>query len=188
MARIIPTEKMYWGKRFTYDVWMESIGIPVYRGYCVEDLRTIELGWWEERQCKAAFFQLMGQEGVTSALIVEIAPGKTLPPLKFALDEIVYVLEGRGLTTIWAGEGRPEKSFEWQSRSMFMIPHNYWRRFSNMQGDKPVRLLMYSYLPLALSGVRNAKFLFNNPYETADFIAEQDEDFYSEAKVLKDEN
>lgn len=187
MARTMQTEKMYWGKRFTYDVWMESIGIPIHRGYCVQDLRTVELGWWEERQCKAAFFQLMGQEGATSALVMEIGPGKTVPPLKFGLDETVYVLEGRGLTTIWAGEGRPKKTFEWQKHSMFMIPHNYWRQFSNMQGESPVRLLLYNYLPMALSGVRDPGYLFNSPYEAEDFVS-QEEDFYSEAKVLKDDN
>ncbi len=188
MAQKMKAEQAYWGKRFTYDRWMESVGIPIHRGYYVEDLRTLELGWWEERQCKAAFFQLMGQEGVTSALVTEIDPGKTLPPLKFALDEIVYVAEGRGLTTIWPAEGSPKKTFEWQKHSMFMVPHNYWHQFSNMQGDKPVRLLRYNYLPLTLSGIRDPEFLFNNPYRVADFVAAQEEDFYSEAKVIKEEN
>src|SRR5439155_978164 len=108
-----------------------------------EDLRTLPLGWWEERQCNSAFVQLVGQEGVTSARVTEIPPAKTLPPVKFALDEIIYVVEGRGLTTIWSGEKRPKKSFEWQKHSMFLIPHNYVHRLSNMQGDKPVRLLHY---------------------------------------------
>ncbi len=109
---------------FTYDRWMESKGIPIHRGYYIEDLRTVNLEWWEERQCNGAFMQLMGQEGVTSAWIAEILPGKTLPPVKFALDEIVYVLAGRGTTTVWAKEGGPKKTFEWQKHSMFLIPHN----------------------------------------------------------------
>ena len=58
---------------------------------------------------------------------------------QFALDEIVYVLSGRGLTTVWAGEGKPKKNFEWQEHSMFLVPRNHWHVFSNMQGDKPVR-------------------------------------------------
>lgn len=45
--------------------------------------------------------------------------GKTLPPLKFALDEIVYVVEGRGLTTIWAGEKRPKKPLSGKSTACF---------------------------------------------------------------------
>ena len=73
-------------KNYSYDHWMESVGIPIHRGFFIEDLRTVELGWWDERQCNAAFIQLMGQEGITSATVMEIAPGKTLPPVKFALD------------------------------------------------------------------------------------------------------
>jgi len=183
---VMKKETLTWGKRFTYDLWMESTGLPIYKGYYIEDLRTLELGWWEERQCKSAFIQLMGQEGITSARVTEIDPGQTLPPLKFALDEVVYVVEGRGLTTIWAGEGKPKKTFEWHKCSMFLIPHNYWHQITNMQGDKPVRLLHYNYMPLALSGVRDPNFLFNNPYEVIDTVHAQEEDFYSEAKMIPD--
>ena len=42
-------EPVYRRKDFTYDRWMESVGIPIHRGYYVEDLRTVELGRWEER-------------------------------------------------------------------------------------------------------------------------------------------
>ena len=91
-------------KAYTYDRWMESVGIPIHRGFFIEDLRTVELGWWDERQCDAAFIQLMGQEGITSAVVMEIAPGKTLPPVKFALDELIYVLQGRGVSTVWRAE------------------------------------------------------------------------------------
>ena len=110
MSKAMQAERKMWSKHYTYDEWMESQGVPIYRGYYIEDLRTLQLGWWDERQCNSAFIQLVGQEGVTSARVTEIPPGKTLPPLKFALDEIVYVVEGRGLTTIWAGEKRSKKT------------------------------------------------------------------------------
>ena len=69
-----------------YDHWVESHGLPVHAGYYIEDLRTLELGWWEERQCNAAFLKLTGQEGISEARVTEIPAGKTLPPLRFALD------------------------------------------------------------------------------------------------------
>src|SRR5438093_11349326 len=146
MSKAMQTERNMWSKHYTDDGWIEAQGIPIQKCYYIEDLRTLQLVWWEERQCNSAFIQLVGQEGVTSARVTEIPPAKTLPPLKFALDEIIYVVEGRGLTTIWSGEKRPKKSFEWQKHSMFLIPHNYVHRLSNMQGDKPVRLLHYSYM------------------------------------------
>ncbi len=78
---------------------------------------------WKEQACNAAFIQLAGQEGVTDARLTEIPPGKSLSPSKFAIDELVYVLEGRGLV---------------------LIPFNCTRQFSNMQGNKPARLLPYT--------------------------------------------
>ena len=172
-----------WSKEFTYDRWMKTKGIPIHTGYYIEDLRTVELEWWEERQCKAAFIQLLGQEGVSSARVSEIQPGKTLPPIKFALDELVYVCSGRGLTTVWAGEGKPKKSFEWQEHSLFLVPRNHYHVFSNMQGDKPVRLFHYSYMPMAMSALPDAELYFNNPFEPKNGAT--DGDFYSEAKLVQ---
>lgn len=71
----------------------------------ISDLRTLELGWWAERECNAAFVQLSGQEGVSENRVTEIAPGASLPPQRFAIDEAVYVVDGRGLTTVWLDNG-----------------------------------------------------------------------------------
>ena len=171
-------------KAYTYDRWMESVGIPIHRGFFIEDLRTVELGWWDERQCNAAFIQLMGQEGITSAVVMEIAPGKTLPPVKFALDELIYVLRGRGVSTVWTADGAPKKTFEWQDRSLFQIGSNCYLQLGNMRGDRPARLLRYSYLPLATSLVTEPSFYFNNPFQKAD-SSKQDIDGYSEAKLIE---
>ena len=171
-------------KAYTYDRWMESVGIPIHRGFFIEDLRTVELGWWDERQCNAAFIQLMGQEGITSATVMEIAPGKTLPPAKFALDELIYVLQGRGVSTVWTADGAPKKTFEWQDRSLFQIGSNCHLQLGNMRGDRPARLLRYSYLPLATSLVTEPSFYFNNPFQKAD-SSKQEMDGYSEAKLIE---
>ena len=44
---------------------MQSIGVPIYEGHFVEDLRSVELGWWEERQVNTAFLLLMPDEAYT---------------------------------------------------------------------------------------------------------------------------
>src|SRR5438876_557198 len=49
----------------THSVWQEQQGIPIHRGYYVEDLRTVEVGDWKARGVKAAFVQLEGMPGVT---------------------------------------------------------------------------------------------------------------------------
>jgi hypothetical protein len=163
-----------------YEEWIASTGLPIHRGYYVEDVRTVELGWWPERECNAAFLVLAGQEGVTEARVSEIPPGKTLPPGRFALDEAVYIADGRGLTTIWAGENGPKRTFEWQKHSMFLIPRGHNYQLSSTQGNQPARLLHYNYLPISMNIVPDAKFFFNNTYFDPDVL--EGEDFYSEAK------
>lgn len=167
-----------------YESWVQAQGIPVYEGFYIEDLKTLPLGWWKERELHGAFLKLTGQGGVVEARVSEIPAAKTPPSLRFALDEIVYVVEGRGLTSIWA-DGKPKKTFEWQKHSMFLIPRNYHHQFSNTQGDKPARLLHYNYLPVTMSTIPDADFFFNNPYIDLSLLYGQKGDFYSEAKIVR---
>ncbi len=173
----------FWSRINPYERWIELLGVPVYKGYAMEDLRTLKLGRWQERGCDVAFLQLAGQEGVTGAYVTEIAPGESLPPFKMAVDEVVYVLQGRGLATVWAGDRR-KKTFEWQKHSLFLIPWNYHCQLSNMQGGQSVRLLHCNYLPLAMSAIPNLDFFFKNPLVDLNILyGEGNGEFYSEAKV-----
>jgi hypothetical protein len=183
MAETVRREQQLWSKLFSYDLWMQAQGIPIHTGYYIKDLRTVELGWWKARECNAAFIQLVGQEGVSSTRVVEIPPGKSLPPMKLAFDEIAYPLDGRGLTSVWHKEGSPKKTFEWQAHSMFLLPRHQYYQLSNAHGDKPVRVLFYSYLPMAMSAVPEADFFFNNPLEIEP--PKDQEELYSEAKMIK---
>ena len=135
---------------FVYDRWMEAQGVPIHRGYFIEDLRTVEVGPWHERECNAAFIQVSGMEGVAEARVSELLPGTSVPPMKFALDEVVYTVSGHGIATVWA-EGVDKHSFEFGPRSLFLIPRGAYRQFSNARGDQSLRLLHNSYLPVAMS-------------------------------------
>src|SRR5581483_11684305 len=146
-----------------YDQYIESTGVPIYRGYAIEDARTIPVGPWPDRECNAAFAVLAGQRDVSEIRITEIPPGGTTRPVKFALDEIVYVVDGRGLTTIWAGDG-PKKSFEWSKRSIFVIPGGCTYQLSNTQGHEPTRLMHYNYLPTAMLLRPEAEFYFESAF------------------------
>ena len=169
---------------FTYDRWMDAQGIPVHRGYYIEDLREIELGPWSLRECDAAFIQLEGMPGVVEGRVQELPPGGAIKPFKQAIDEMVYVASGQGTASVWSGDGE-RHTFEWSPRSLFLVPRNSWAQFNNMQGDRPARLLHYSYLPIAMSAIPNPDFFFNNPYEE-DVLAGKD--FYSEAEATTQEH
>jgi oxalate decarboxylase/phosphoglucose isomerase-like protein (cupin superfamily) len=167
-----------------YDRWMAGQGIPIHRGHFVADPRTAQLGWWAARECNAAFIQLEGQQGVSEARITEIPPGGTLKPLKQAVSEVVYVLDGQGLATVWAGDGE-KKTFEWGKSSLFCLPRHCWHQLSNARGDRPARILNYNYLPVAMSTFPEPNLIFDNPYEQPELLyGKEGEEFYSEAKTV----
>jgi len=168
--------------RYPYDEWMESTGLPIYRGHFVADPGAMELAEWPERGVNAAFIQLMGMQGVCEARITEIPPGKSSEPWKMAVGEVVYVLEGQGLCTVWAGDG-PRQTFGWQKHSLFLLPRNCWHQFSNARGDRPARLLNYNHLPLAMSAVPDADFQFRGPLEEPERLYGKEE-FYAEAVMM----
>src|SRR5689334_10088912 len=116
--------------KFTHDVWMDSLGLPVHQGYYIPDLKAVELGRWEERGCGAAFIQLEGQQGITETRVSEVPAREVLPPVRLAFDEVVYVVQGRGATTVWRAGGE-KKSFEWSENSMFLLPRHHFHQFSN---------------------------------------------------------
>lgn len=167
--------------RDPYQIWMESLGLPIYRGHFVGDLRQLELKFWPERDCNAAFMELDGQEGVTDAWVTEIPAGKSLPPQNFAVDQLVYVVDGQGTCSIWT-EGKPKKTFEWQKFSFFVVPGNAYHQFTNMQGNQTARFMHYSYLPLAMTLIPDAaKFLLKSTHFDEHRIYGND-DLYAEAK------
>ena len=171
-------------RRMAYDDWMESLGLPIYSGHHVEDLRTVKLEWWEARQAHTAFLRLKGMDGVSEARVMEIPAGKSSPPLKLAVGELVYVLEGQGLTTVWREGGGKKHTFEWSERSLFHLPRHLHHQIHNATGDKPVRLLHYNYLPVAMSVVPDPDFFFNNPYQAKSGIGEGD-DMFAEPKEVR---
>lgn len=173
-----------WGRVSAYDDWVQSLGVPIHQGYHVEDLKTVTVGWWEGRRSNAAFLKLAGQEGVSEVRVTEVPPGESTAPWKIAVDELVYALDGRGITTVW-GEGKTKKVFEWQKHSLFLIPRNHYVQMSNTQGGKPARLLHYNSLPLAMTLIPDAEFFFGNSHFDADIMyGEESSGFYSEAKLV----
>ena len=167
-----------------YEHWVGSTGLPVYRGHAVQDVRTAELSWWAERECNAAFVSLQGQGSLTEGRITEIPPGKTLPPLKFGLDEIVYVVKGRGLTTTWRGDGEAKKTVEWSAHSLMLLPRNYTHQLTNTQGTESARLLHYNAFPMALGAVPDPSAFINNPDSAPGMDANEEREFFATAVAV----
>ncbi len=157
-----------------YDQWVQSEGIPIIKGWYVEDLNAVTLEPWERKGGKGAYIYLEGSEGSSDTYLCEIPPGKNINPQHHLYEEMIYILSGRGATTIW-NEGCPKQTFEWQEGSLFAIPINAWHQHFNGQGDKPVRYLGATNAPMVVSLFHNMDFIFKDAFVFSDrYSGEQD--------------
>jgi len=155
------------GNKSSYEKWVEGEGIPVIRTFFVEDIRHVKLEGWERKGGNGAFLQMEGAGQVNNCYICEIAPGKSLKPQRQLFEETIYIISGRGATTVWNHEQR-KQTFEWQAGSLFSPPLNTWHQLFNGSGSEPARYLAVTTAPTMINLLHNLDFIFHNDFAFAD--------------------
>ena len=166
-----------WEDITAYQIWQKKEGLRSIRGFFVEDLNTVEVQPWARKGVNGTFINLEGTGGVNDAYICEIPPGKSTTPQRHLFEEFIYVVSGRGATTVWLDENR-KQTFEWGPGSLFSPPLNTWHQHFNGQGDKPARYMAVTSLPTVIDLFHNDDFIFHNDFEFRDRFSEA-EDFFS---------
>jgi quercetin dioxygenase-like cupin family protein len=166
-----------WG----YARWQKEEGIPVVTGFHIEDVHDLPLEPWERTGGRGTFINLANQS-VDDAYLCEIAPSESLRPQRHLFEEVVYVVEGRGTTSLRQGDG-PAVQFEWQKGSLFTIPLNAEYVHSNIDGRNPALLLGCTSAPLMIDLFRNRDFIFNNPFRFEDRFAGTSEELSGEGTL-----
>jgi quercetin dioxygenase-like cupin family protein len=155
-----------------YEQWIQDEGVPIVHDYAVADVMALELRPWERLGGQGAYVQLVGMEGLTGMHVVEIPPAVALAPEKHMYDKLLYVLSGRGVTTLWSGSrdkpDHPPSLFEWHAGSLFAPPLNTWHHLSNGSGTEPARILAVTTAPLIIDMYRNLDFVFNCDFRFTD--------------------
>jgi quercetin dioxygenase-like cupin family protein len=159
-----------------YDKWIESQGIPVLREFYIEDLRTVELEPWAWKDARGVYLNLIGTGDVNDGYLLEIAPGKNIAPQRLLFEEIIFVLDGSGSTSVWNEENK-KITFEWQAGSLFSPPANTWRQHFNASGQKPARLLAVTTAPFLFNLFRDTDFILNNNHPFKGRFDEDPESF-----------
>jgi quercetin dioxygenase-like cupin family protein len=170
-------------RRDTYQEWMDRQEVPIIHGHFATDLNTLPLGDWKNINGRGAIMDFIGAERTTGSMVIEIPPGGSLTPMRHMYEQDMYVLAGRGATTVWQEQGK-EVSFEWQAGSLFSTPLNANYQLHNGQGDAPARLVAVNTMPLLLMYFRDEAFIFDNPYVFTDRFNGQQAFFAEEGKMI----
>jgi mannose-6-phosphate isomerase-like protein (cupin superfamily) len=172
-------------KRNPYAEWQERQGIPIVTGLNIEDLNEPKLAPWKAMGGSGAFVMLGTKPGYRNgSWLQEIPAGEALPPKKHMFEEQIYVVSGRGATTLWV-EGREDRKqmVEWQEGSLLAIPLNAWAQHFNSSGDTPARFLSYNNAPTMINLFHNDDYIWNNPFVFEDRFADELGLFTGEGKL-----
>jgi mannose-6-phosphate isomerase-like protein (cupin superfamily) len=148
-----------WDGRTAYERWVEDdLGLTLHRGYSASGLKSVAVKPWAERGISAAFYDITGAESLAGMYVGEIAPGQSSRSARQLCDDVVFVLSGRGSTTVDTATG--PISFEWGPHSLFAIPLNHRFVMHNTSGREPARFVSVNTIPIVYNLFRDAKFVF----------------------------
>lgn len=151
----------------TYAQWQANEGIPVYDTFFVQDLKTLELGAWSRTGGLGAFVNLEGAGTSNNCYVAEVPLGGSTRPMRHLYEEMVYILQGNGATTIW-NDAKNKHTFEWQAGSLFAIPLNTHFQHFNTTGSEPARYVAVISAPVVMNMFHSAEFVFDAPYDFLD--------------------
>lgn len=168
----------------TYKHWMERQNIPIIKGFYIEDINTVDLGYWDLKGVPASFVILEGTGGTNDAYICEIPPAGETKPIKHLYEEMVYITQGFGSTSVWYEDGK-KHNFEWGEGSLFAIPLNARYQHFNGSGSQPVRYYAVTNNCFVMNLFHNEDFIFDNDFMFKDrFDPERNDYFSQKAKIM----
>src|SRR4029453_11722721 len=81
-------------------------GLDIISAHFVPSLRTVELKPWARRGGNAVFINHEASRTSNDCYVCEIPPGKSLAPSRHLFEEMIFILDGRGSTTVWNDAGQ----------------------------------------------------------------------------------
>jgi mannose-6-phosphate isomerase-like protein (cupin superfamily) len=165
MVNVTQTVKgVPWDKRTPFERWVEDdLKLDLQRGYAAGNFKHTAVKPWHERGIGASFYDIVGAESLGGLYVGELAPGKSSNPTKQLYDEVIFIIEGSGSTTVETPKG--QISFEWGPNSLFAIPLNSSYRLHNGSGTKRARFLSTNTLPIVYNLFRDTSFIYGSDHD-----------------------
>jgi mannose-6-phosphate isomerase-like protein (cupin superfamily) len=146
-----------------YLEWVKREGPRYIVDFAFEDLTQLELSPWEAKGGSGAIINIPNNMIPNDAQVVEIKPGAKSEPVHHMYETQIYVLSGRGATSLWVDE-KNKRTFEWHEGSLFSVPLNAWYQFFNASGTEPARYVAVTSAPPLMRLYRDDDFMFNNTH------------------------
>jgi oxalate decarboxylase/phosphoglucose isomerase-like protein (cupin superfamily) len=147
-----------------YTRWVHSEGLDIISAHYIPNLRTVELKPWARRDGRAVFINHEASRTSNDCYVCEIPPGKSLAPMRHLFEEMVFVLDGRGSTTVWNDAGA-RQTFEWKAGALFGIPLNCWHQHFNGSGQAPARYVAVTNAPPLINMYEDLDYIFNTAHD-----------------------
>jgi uncharacterized RmlC-like cupin family protein len=159
-----------------YDRHVAAEGVPVINAFHIKDLNLVEVAPWTRKGAAGAIINFQGSGGMNNAYVLEIAPGAATNQQRHMYEELVYVVSGRGATSVWNDAG-DRTTFEWKGGSFFAIPLNCWYQHFNGDGQQAARYFAVTSAPLMMNLIHNESFMFHLPFDFVDRFGGEAGDF-----------
>src|SRR5258708_7003032 len=147
-----------------YTRWVRGEGLEIIAAHHVPSLHIVELKPWARRGGAGVYLNHDASRTSNDCYVCEIPAGQKLAPQRQLFEEMIYVLAGRGSSTVWNDAGQ-RITFEWKAGSLFAIPLNTWHQHFNGSGREPARYVAVTNTPAVINLYEDVDFVFNTKYD-----------------------
>ncbi len=147
-----------------YEAWIKKEGLDIIGAHYIPNLHTVDLKPWARRGGYGVYINHEASRTSNDCYVCEIPPGKQLEPQRQLFEEMIYVLDGRGSTSVWNDAGK-RVTFEWKKGALFAIPLNSWHQHFNGSGKEAARYVAVTNAPMVINLYENADFVFNTAFD-----------------------
>ena len=151
-------------KETPYTRWVKSEGLDIISSFYVPSLHTVELKPWARRGGSGIFLNHDASRTSNDCYVCEIPPAKSLEAQRQLFEEMIYILDGRGSTTVWNDAGQ-RITFEWKAGAMFAIPLNAWHQHFNGSGKERARFVAVTNGPPVINLFEDVGFVFSTAHD-----------------------
>src|SRR3990172_4341563 len=100
-------------KDSVYQAWVREQGLEIISAHYIPNLHKLPLKPWARRGGYGIYINHEASNYSNDCYVCEIPAGGELRPQRQLFEELIYVLDGRGSTSIWNDAGK-RIAFEWK--------------------------------------------------------------------------